>query len=183
LAVVFVASVSGVGAAAGAPLTKQQYVAAYNALCDASIAKAQAAIHALSKNHTSSEFVGAIAPIYQHRLDQSRKLAPPQRDRKRVKALLVAQQDALNTAKNDGNTLLVGGNGGVGPKPKSDKLAKTYGLESGTCVNPSDQQPLGNGPAQTPPSNGTPGPSGTMPCPGVGPCAGNTGTQAPPARS
>ena len=181
--VVLVASVSGVGGAAGAPLTKPEYVAAYNAVCDASIVKAQAAIQALSKNHTSSQFVGAVAPIYQHRLDQSRKLVAPQRDRKRVKALLAAQQDALNTAKDDGNTLIVGGNGGLGKKPKSDKLAEAYGLESGTCVNPSYVQPRGNGPDQTPPPNGTPGPGDTMPCPGVGPCAGNTGTQPPPPPS
>jgi hypothetical protein len=187
LAATVVTTMSGVaGATTGPPLTKQQYVAVYNALCDASIAKAQAAIQSLKKDHTSSDFVKAIAPIYQARLNKTRKLVPPANDRKRVKKLLDAQQAAVKTAKNDDNTPIIGGNGGKGPKPKSDKLAQAYGLESGTCVNPANSGPrAGSGPVP-PGGNGNPtgtqpGPTDTRPCPGVGPCAGDNDSVPPPS--
>jgi hypothetical protein len=151
---------AGVAVAAGPPLTKSAYVAAYNALCDAAGTKAQAALDALGPNHDNVQFVDAMVPIFQHRLNQTVKLVPPESDRKQVKAILAAQQDVVDAVKDKPDSL-EGRRGQLPTFGKTlDKIAKRYGLESGNCLSPSVQD--------VPP-----------PCPG-GPCAGEGGGPGPP---
>jgi len=149
-------------AAPSTPLTKDQYVAAYNALCDDGITKVEDAINALPRDHDNDQVANAIVPIYQQRLDDSRELVPPEQDRKQVKKLLAAQQTAIDSLKDDSEVLVSGGSAadaftnGVGKH--ADKLAKRYGLESGNCLEHAG------------PGAGNTGPQDTAPCPG-GPCA------------
>ena len=126
-------TVGGVAFAKGAPLTKGEYVAQYNALCEASIGKTHAALEALGPHHNLDQLVHTIVPIYQHRLDKTRKLVPPTADRKKVKELVAAQQAAIDKVKDDAE-VLSGGHIGQGPADtfrrsvgkQADKLAKTY---------------------------------------------------------
>ena len=59
-----VGAASGGAVATGTPLTKAEHVAQYDALCDASITKFQAKLHALGPNHNTDQVVAVIVPIY-----------------------------------------------------------------------------------------------------------------------
>ena len=187
-------TVGGVAFAKGAPLTKGEYVAQYNALCEASIGKTHAALEALGPHHNLDQLVHTIVPIYQHRLDKTRKLVPPTADRKKVKELVAAQQAAIDKVKDDAE-VLSGGHIGQGPADtfrrsvgkQADKLAKSYGLESGICFDTPNPGGNGGGPPGTSPCPSVGpcagrggGPPPTAPCPGVGPCAGQGGPSVPP---
>src|SRR5438045_4916452 len=127
-----VGAVSGVAVATGTPLTKAEYVTQYNALCDASITQFQAKLHALGPDHDTDQVVAVIVPIYQDRVAKVRKLVAPTADRKRVEALIAAQQTAIGTVKDDHEVL----NGSrvdlfaFSEGKKAEQVATRYGLES-----------------------------------------------------
>jgi hypothetical protein len=118
------------------PLTKTQYTAQANALCDA----AATASAAFGPHFTQAtpDFVS----IVQHQIDRTRALVPPTHDQPKMQKFLAVNQDALNLLKTHPNRL------GRKPSPFStaDVLARAYGLEgaagSGVCTGQGSTSPL-----------------------------------------
>jgi hypothetical protein len=122
------------------PLTKKQYIAQANALCDAAGTAVTPIRQRLGQSGGSptaqqiAAVVKALAPIVQHQIDKTRALQPPKSDQSKVKKILSAEQQALNKVKADPQVL------GTSPGPffTADTLARAYGLEdaagTGTCT-------------------------------------------------
>lgn len=123
------------------PLTKAQFIAQANALCDAAAAGfaplKQRFGNLKNSSPSSSEvaaFVAAYGPIVQNQINKTRALKPPKRDQSKITKMLQESQTALNAIK--ANPQLLGG--ATNPVLNADTLARAYGLEgapgSGPCT-------------------------------------------------
>jgi len=141
VALVLVAGIASfAGSAAAKPLTKAQFVAHANALCNAA-AKAIAPVFQQLGSGSGpptaqqvTAFIGGFAPIVQNQINKTKALKPPTRDQTKVTKMLQADQAELNMVK--GNPQLLGGK--QSPFLGADSMARKYGLEdapgAGVCV-------------------------------------------------
>jgi hypothetical protein len=130
-------------AAKGPPLTKKQYIAKANALCDT----AASAFVPLTKQFAPqlqgnsqpspqviAAFVKALASVVQHQIDKTKALVPPKRDQSKLTKMVHLDQVALTKVKAD-PTLLAGAHN---PFLPADTIARKYGLKgaagSGPCT-------------------------------------------------
>jgi hypothetical protein len=148
-----VASGSSV-AATKKPLTKPQFIAQANALCDAartsfaSVAPQLAAVKGGNPTPAQiSAFVNAIAGVVQTQITKTEALKPPTRDQSKITKFLHENQTDLNKVK--ANPQLLGG--GQSPFLDADTLARAYGLEGAAGSNPCTQG-TGGGGSSTPSS-------------------------------
>jgi hypothetical protein len=127
-------ALAGVATAEGDnPLTKQQFIKKADKICRAAETQGDQAAEqyfaALGPNEepdiaTLTAFIGAYGPVVQGEIDDIRALDEPKADRKKVKKILGAVQDALDTITEDPSVLL-----DSSPFAKADKLAQAYGLK------------------------------------------------------
>jgi hypothetical protein len=148
----------GAAAKAKKPLTKKQYIAKANALCDAAASAfvpvtKQFAPQLQGNSQPSPQviaaFVKALASVVQHQINTTRALVPPKHDQAKLKKMLSLNQDALTKVKAD-PTLLAGKHN---PFLAADTIARNYGLEgaagSGPCTGKSQRGGSGSGGAQS----------------------------------
>lgn len=121
------------------PLTKEQFIAQANALCDAA-ATASAALGVQPALHIVS--TPGFVSIVQRQIDRTRALVPPVHDRSTVEKFLSANQDELNSLKTNPSAL----GQKRSPFSTADALARAYGLEgaagSGACTGTGASSPL-----------------------------------------
>jgi hypothetical protein len=131
---------SVVAAAHVKPLTKTQYIDKYNALCDDAIVASTPIAQRITQEEGSSgvtpgllsELEAQGAPIVRARLQATRKLVPPTKDRAQIRAILTAQDRVYRVVHQDPNTLI---SSAIALYNEADSLARAYGLESGICFN------------------------------------------------
>lgn len=137
------------------PLTKAQYIAKADALCDAAAAAFGPVKQQFQQQVGNSQptpqviaaFVKAVVPIVQHQIDKTRALLPPKRDQSKVKKILRAEQAALEKVKADPQKAF-----GQKKSPffAADSLARAYGLEgaAGSSACTGAGQASGSGESQ-----------------------------------
>ncbi len=122
----------------GAELTKAQYVAAADKVCQATTDKITAAA---TKLRASAGKTGTIAvpqvtkfltetslPAYEAMLEDLRKLSPPKQDQKTIDGYIAALAGAIDTAKAD--TTKYSKNGAPDPFDNANARAIDYGMKA-----------------------------------------------------
>jgi hypothetical protein len=167
-----VAAGSGVGASTGPgttasaglgrsakntkPLTKAQFVAQANALCDAAAVAASSALQPFANIRSGSPssqeitaFVTAYAAVVQNQIKQTQALKPPKRDQSKITKMLQETETALDAVKANPQLL------GKSPNPflAADTLARAYGLEGAPGSEPCTKGSSGGGGSSTPSSS------------------------------
>ena len=117
----------------GEPLTKDEFIAQADAICESSDKDIEAAAEDLfsgGANPGQAEeeaFVtGTLVPGVQQQLDAIRALTPPEGDEDEVNAVLDSAQEGLDELEDDPSLLGTPQN----PLNESTKLAKEYGFEA-----------------------------------------------------
>jgi hypothetical protein len=143
IVVVGLASAAGTGVAETAakktPLTKAEFIAQANALCESAAASAQPLVQQFRSVKPSpqaaAQVVAAVAPIIQAQINATKKLVPPKPDQAKIKKMLAAAQAELKKLKADPSLLLKQGGS---PFKAADRIARAYGLEDspgqGVCT-------------------------------------------------
>jgi hypothetical protein len=118
-------------ASAGTTLTKTQFIAKANTLCnDAATTFAPKVAQLKGKSMTPeliAKFVGELLPVVQVQIDKTEKLVPPTSERAKVATMLSTDQAEWNALK--ANPQLMAADGGKrSPFVTADGLARKLGL-------------------------------------------------------
>ena len=129
------AGASGTSGEQGASLTKSEFLAQGNAICENGNQEIQAAgkkLFTQSQPPSAAEqekfATDTLIPSIQEQIDGIKALTPPAGDEDQVNAITDAAQSALDKAKAD-PALLTDQGGQSDPFAEANKLANAYGLD------------------------------------------------------
>lgn len=129
------AGASGTSGAQGAALSKSEFLAQGNAICEKGDKEINAAAskiftqgQAPSQADQEKFVTDTVIPNIQGQIDGLSALSPPSGDEDQVQAIIDAAQSALDQIKSD-PSLITDQSGGSDPFAEANKLASAYGLD------------------------------------------------------
>jgi hypothetical protein len=124
------------GDGGGEPLTKEEFVAQVDAICQESDAELEALGGDVESRAAAEELVrNEVVPVLQKQLDDIGALTPPEGDEAEIQAFLDAAQEGVEEVQADPAVIF------GGPEPegfrKANDLGQQYGLTA-ACTGPAE---------------------------------------------